>query len=253
MVESALASGAPISDSSRRLAREEILIAEGSDWFWWFGDENSSGHDDEWDALFRSHLSNACAAAGLATPGFLRKKIARERTAPGSEPLSRLAVKVDGRAGFFEWVDAGRLPVRAAGGATARAEASRLTEIRYGFALGDAALCLRIDACAGPASILAPPCDVALVISAPIETRIVIGTGAGGRPVASDSRVAVAADRTIELKVPLAAIGSPTPGDEVLFRVEIREAGLVVESVPVLEDVALRLDSGGRPERSLWP
>ena len=41
-----------------REAREEILIAEGSDWFWWYGDDHSSAHDLEFDDLFRRHLRN---------------------------------------------------------------------------------------------------------------------------------------------------------------------------------------------------
>ena len=39
-------------------AYEEILIAEGSDWFWWFGDEHSSENDPEFDRLFRQHITN---------------------------------------------------------------------------------------------------------------------------------------------------------------------------------------------------
>ena len=39
-------------------AREEMLIAEGSDWFWWYGDDHSSDHDLEFDDLFRRHLRN---------------------------------------------------------------------------------------------------------------------------------------------------------------------------------------------------
>ena len=35
-----------------------MLIAEGSDWFWWYGDDHSSAHDDEFDDLFRRHLRN---------------------------------------------------------------------------------------------------------------------------------------------------------------------------------------------------
>ena len=39
-------------------AREEVLIAEGSDWFWWYGDDHSSDQDLEFDDLFRRHLRN---------------------------------------------------------------------------------------------------------------------------------------------------------------------------------------------------
>ena len=49
-------------------AREEILIAEGSDWFWWYGDDHSSAHDSEFDALFRRHLRNAYELLGQPIP-----------------------------------------------------------------------------------------------------------------------------------------------------------------------------------------
>jgi alpha-amylase/alpha-mannosidase (GH57 family) len=37
-------------------AWQEIYIAEGSDWFWWFGDDHSSAQDALFDYLFRKHL-----------------------------------------------------------------------------------------------------------------------------------------------------------------------------------------------------
>ncbi|HET6881333.1 MAG TPA: glycoside hydrolase family 57 protein, partial [Pirellulales bacterium] len=36
----------------------ELFIAEGSDWFWWFGDSHSSAQDALFDRLFRKHLQN---------------------------------------------------------------------------------------------------------------------------------------------------------------------------------------------------
>lgn len=39
-------------------AWEEIFIAEGSDWFWWFGDDHATHYKDEFDRLFRLHLKN---------------------------------------------------------------------------------------------------------------------------------------------------------------------------------------------------
>jgi len=37
-------------------AFEALYAAEGSDWFWWFGEDQSSDSDAEFDDLFRSHL-----------------------------------------------------------------------------------------------------------------------------------------------------------------------------------------------------
>ncbi|MGB8952370.1 MAG: glycoside hydrolase family 57 protein [Candidatus Aminicenantales bacterium] len=42
-------------------AREEIYIAESSDWFWWFGEENA----EEFGTLFESYIQEACRSSGV--------------------------------------------------------------------------------------------------------------------------------------------------------------------------------------------
>ena len=39
-------------------ARRELYIAEGSDWFWWYGVPNNSGQDYVFDYMFRGRLKN---------------------------------------------------------------------------------------------------------------------------------------------------------------------------------------------------
>ena len=51
-----LASSVP--EDNRRLAYEELLIAEGSDWCWWYGPEHQSDNRREFDELYRQHLAN---------------------------------------------------------------------------------------------------------------------------------------------------------------------------------------------------
>jgi alpha-amylase/alpha-mannosidase (GH57 family) len=60
---------APAADRDR--AFEALLIAEGSDWFWWYGDDHSSAHDPEFDELFRRHVRNVYTALGLTPPAEL--------------------------------------------------------------------------------------------------------------------------------------------------------------------------------------
>jgi alpha-amylase/alpha-mannosidase (GH57 family) len=52
-------------------AWEEIYIAEGSDWFWWFGEGNSSSHDDLFDWQFRLHLQNVYRLIDAPVPEYL--------------------------------------------------------------------------------------------------------------------------------------------------------------------------------------
>lgn len=52
-------------------AWEELYIAEGSDWFWWYGDPNFSGQDDLFDEQFRLHLQNVYRVLAEAIPAQL--------------------------------------------------------------------------------------------------------------------------------------------------------------------------------------
>ena len=52
-----------------------VYAAEGSDWFWWFGADQDSGNDDEFDDLFRIHLKSAYRQADLAPPQELDRHI----------------------------------------------------------------------------------------------------------------------------------------------------------------------------------
>lgn len=56
-------------------AFEAIYMAEGSDWFWWFGEDQDSGNDAEFDELFRVHLTNVYRAIGVEPPVALARHI----------------------------------------------------------------------------------------------------------------------------------------------------------------------------------
>lgn len=56
-------------------AFQSLFIAEGSDWFWWFGGDQDSGKDETFDDLFRQHLRNIYRAFGEAAPPELDRHI----------------------------------------------------------------------------------------------------------------------------------------------------------------------------------
>ena len=60
-----------VAPDDKAIAFEELLIAEGSDWFWWYGDDHSSDHDRDFDELFRRHLRNVYQALGAPIPDQL--------------------------------------------------------------------------------------------------------------------------------------------------------------------------------------
>jgi alpha-amylase/alpha-mannosidase (GH57 family) len=48
-----------------------MYAAEGSDWFWWLGEDQDSGDDAAFDELFRTHLVSVYFALGLEPPAAL--------------------------------------------------------------------------------------------------------------------------------------------------------------------------------------
>ncbi|HKD80261.1 MAG TPA: glycoside hydrolase family 57 protein [Candidatus Angelobacter sp.] len=92
----------------KQLAHEELLIAEGSDWNWWYGPEHHSDNDREFDELYRKHLSNVYLALGAAPPDILAQPIAGMMTQPHFTPQTAyISPEIDGRdVGYFEWLGA---------------------------------------------------------------------------------------------------------------------------------------------------
>jgi alpha-amylase/alpha-mannosidase (GH57 family) len=59
-------------DTEKQIACErQLAICEGSDWFWWFGDYNSSDSVKSFDQLYRRNLINLYQLLNQATPECL--------------------------------------------------------------------------------------------------------------------------------------------------------------------------------------
>ena len=79
-----------VPEENWHLAYEELLVAEGSDWMWWFGNDFSSDDDAIFDALFRQHIGNIFHFIGLPEPEGLnepiKKSIGGRKTAMAPPP-----------------------------------------------------------------------------------------------------------------------------------------------------------------------
>ncbi len=97
-----------VSEAQRKLAWEELLIAEGSDWNWWYGPEHHSANDHDFDELYRKHLSNVYHALEGVPPEELSTPIITGVVRPSHNPQSAyVSAKVDGLvSGYFEWMGA---------------------------------------------------------------------------------------------------------------------------------------------------
>ncbi|MDD2913006.1 MAG: hypothetical protein PHF77_05840, partial [Candidatus Bipolaricaulis anaerobius] len=54
--------------AARARARDHLLVAEGSDWFWWYGPHHTAAHEPVFDRVFRGHVAAAYGEIGLPIP-----------------------------------------------------------------------------------------------------------------------------------------------------------------------------------------
>ncbi len=125
-----------LAPEAREEAWREIYKAEGSDWFWWYGDDHSSPNDPEFDRLFRAHLERVYQILGLTPPREITEPIIQYRVERAEvEPTGLLTPVIDGRTTtFYEWISAGWIPTSGPEGVMSGGE-SILTSIYYGFDL----------------------------------------------------------------------------------------------------------------------
>jgi hypothetical protein len=96
------------TEKQRKLAFEEIMIAEGSDWNWWYGPEHHSANDRDFDELYRKHLSNVYQALDGTPPDYLAQPIIAGVARPSFTPQTAyIHPRVSGdRVRYFEWMGA---------------------------------------------------------------------------------------------------------------------------------------------------
>jgi alpha-amylase/alpha-mannosidase (GH57 family) len=210
-------------------AWEEIYIAEGSDWFWWYGEEHSSAQLGVFDYLFRKHLQNVYLLLGETPPGDLSRPISRRtQRALHSQPRSLLDVKVDGRRTYFEWLNAGHYTSQNERGTMAMVTRGPIKDVYFGFDLQ--ALFVRVDFDTGARAALADFDTLRVGFVEPAGYEVLVRKAHGlqsvglevryqGKPVdAPDVQAGI--DQIVELAVPFDRLGVRV-GQSVQFAVEL--------------------------------
>jgi alpha-amylase/alpha-mannosidase (GH57 family) len=211
----------PAPDVAR--AREEVLIAEGSDWFWWYGDDHSSAHDLEFDDLFRRHLRNVYELLQQPIPDELFvSNITTGSPAPvQTAPSALVSPTLDGEeTSYFEWLGSGAIEARVVGGAMHQAERrSILRLVQFGF--DRVHFYVRLDSMRPARDLLAEGYEFSLRFLRPAGLRFVLRQAAGGPSgtfwrrrdgdpdwaARGSGSTRVAAGSVIEIALPLVDLG----------------------------------------------
>ncbi|WP_071517850.1 glycoside hydrolase [Geitlerinema sp. PCC 9228] len=109
---------------------EALYAAEGSDWFWWFGEGHSSNQDAIFDQLFREHLADIYEALGEPVPDALQSPLEEHERKGEQRPQTFIHPTIDGAGDEQDWNHAGRIEVGAARGTMHRS--SPVQRIWYG-------------------------------------------------------------------------------------------------------------------------
>jgi alpha-amylase/alpha-mannosidase (GH57 family) len=237
----AFEAAANVPDDRKRLAYEELLIAEGSDWCWWYGPEHDSANRAEFDQLYRSHLANIYRFLNLSPPEELSRPILRiaEKgiNVPPSGPIKPF---IDGEVtSYFEWLGAGLYRADDRSGSM-HGKKFLVREVYYGA--DGANLYLRVDFHQGSEQAISE-----------MEARLSVapGNGAGssltvkldhGHPHVTEVKLAAAIEATaaatefafgqiLEARLSLAALGV-SDGASVRFQFSLWQGGLPMDAVP---------------------
>jgi alpha-amylase/alpha-mannosidase (GH57 family) len=218
-----LAAPGAVEASALARAHEEVLIAEGSDWFWWYGDDHSSDHDLEFDDLFRRHLRNVYRLLEKPVPDelFVSNITVGAAAAAQADATGLISPQIDGEeTSYFEWLGAGLLEVREVAGAMHQADRRQaaLTAVRFGF--DQSMMYVRLDGVRSGVELFDEGLSVAITFIQPAGLRVVIARAhqsleaslwvrTNGQPwVRRDTPLlSVAAVTVIELGIDLAVIG----------------------------------------------
>jgi alpha-amylase/alpha-mannosidase (GH57 family) len=214
--------------AAREAAREEILVAEGSDWFWWYGDDHSSDHDAEFDDLFRRHLRNAYQLIGQAVPEelFVSNITTGARADGVQPPVGWLTPMIDGRdSGYFEWLGAGVFDVPRTTGAMHQIDAGPPVVDRVRFGFSHEGLCVRLEGPEPMADQLRNGHELTLAFLRPEGLRITAkSTGSDNGCYVNHQAVRAAVATALEVVVPLSVLGSG-PGQMLSFAVIVHRRG----------------------------
>jgi len=100
-----------LSDEKIEKIRNEFLIAQSSDWFWWYGDDHHTDLASTFDTLFRTHLMNIYTLMDKKIPANILEPIVQTKSGKNSfikHSTNRITAKLDGKISYFyEWLGCG--------------------------------------------------------------------------------------------------------------------------------------------------
>lgn len=236
----------------------DLFAAQGSDWFWWYGEDHFTSHSDQFDLLFRRHLMNIYRSLGLDIPAELYEAIKKKSPAGFIRPPAGfITPEITGHVGdYFEWLAAGLYDLSKQSSAMHSAEAS-LRLFYYGFDPNN--LYFRVDGTESLARIIQNHDKLVLYLTLKAEYRVIIDAAGSCSPLQTringqwrDSKISCryALNKIFEIEVPLESLNIAT-GDCLFVSLVHQRASNDIGRWPA--DAAMKLYyAGGELELDTW-
>lgn len=233
--------GGKVDPKILKQAWDELFIAEGSDWYWWYGDDHNCAQDELFDELFRRHLRNVYHLLDIEAPPALFRPVASTiKKEVHTKPRAFSSVKIDGRASFFEWKLAGTYVAGSERGTMTMVSDGAMEAVHFGFDLDN--LYLRVDTHKRATDDLKEFDQLRVRFWEPAKTEVVIDLKLLSCDVHSkckpDAACEVALGRILEASIPWTCIGAHIE-EPLSFIVELLKDGESVERAPAESNIEL--------------
>lgn len=244
-------------------ALRHIMIAEGSDWFWWYGGANYTPYISSFDELFRHHLTMVYRSIGEPIPDELGKPIydSEKPVEPVRKPLRFMTPSLEGKAtNYFEWSSAGFYKAVGICGTMHGVSTLILQKLFYGF--DQNVLYLRLDTKKDIKSLLLDGVTFRIMFFKPLRFDIVVRVGdvevysevierRGGETHRTEIVGAkVVCDEICEMAIPFASIHADAD-NPIHLVIEVRENDMVHQRFPHIGYIEI-IPPGPDFEEQMW-
>lgn len=198
---------------------KRFYFLEGSDWFWWFGDDFFSVTSEVFDELFRQNAIWIYKKIGIEPPHELFIPINPLSEISATQPIEQFSPVIDGKLTFFyEWYNAGCLDLKRIGG-TMQRFAGLFSMVYYGF--DDKNLYIRFDVLNQDINHY----EYEIVFEKPLGLRFILSNG---------ENINYKIEEIAEVAIPLLQIKSINE-DYVEFIIKAREKGIEIDRTPLIK------------------
>lgn len=215
-------------------AHNHIMIAQASDWFWWYGDDHYSSFSDMFDILFRLNIKKVYSYCGLQQPSYLDRPIkSKIKSQYISEPVSYITPNIDGKiTNYFEWLYAGEFDIKFDVGSMS-ASVSIFERVLYGFDKDNIYLYIEGKFKTGD--------KIIMDIISEREVKLIFDLKKGLNSIKLDEyEIKYSFEKGLEISIPISLID----GDgEIEFNLSYFSGNIVMERVPVYSNFHIAIEN----------